>query len=225
MFKIKKTLLYSAATVLLLGLFTSTAFAYSGAGKVQCNGSLNVRKSYTTHSAVITKLKSGTKVSIVKSQSGWYEISLGKTLGWVSSQYVSTGSGAKKASGTSSAQKIACYAEQFAGVRYVHGGSSPSGFDCSGLTKYVYSKFGVDLAHSAVTQSHTGKSVSRSNLQAGDLVFFDTNGGHNSVSHVGMYIGNGKFISAETGHVYKVTIRSLNDSYWSPKFMCARRYV
>lgn len=114
-------------------------------------------------------------------------------------------------------------AESTIGISYVSGGSSFSGFDCSGLTSYVFAQYGVSLPHSAAGQSAYGSPVSRSSLQAGDLVFFDTNGGHNSITHVGIYIGGGDFVDASSVRPHAVTIDSLNSSYYSSRYMTARR--
>lgn len=115
-------------------------------------------------------------------------------------------------------------AENYIGIRYRPGGSSPSsGFDCSGFTQYVYAQLGINLVHSAAGQSGQGSAVSKSSLQAGDLVFFDTNGGHNGINHVGIYIGGGNFVQANSTHPYAITISSLGESYWSRTYMTARR--
>lgn len=81
-------------------------------------------------------------------------------------------------------------AMQYLGVPYVWGGATPSGFDCSGLTMYVYAQLGVSLAHSTYSQINAGTRISPDELQPGDLVFFY------GVSHVGMYIGGGNMIHA-----------------------------
>jgi cell wall-associated NlpC family hydrolase len=94
-------------------------------------------------------------------------------------------------------------AMQFLGTPYVYGGSSPSGFDCSGFVMYVYSKVGVSLPHNAAAQYGHGTPVDRSQLQAGDLVFF------NGLGHNGIYIGGGSFIhSPHTGDVVKISSMS-----------------
>jgi cell wall-associated NlpC family hydrolase len=112
--------------------------------------------------------------------------------------------------------RVVDYAKRFRGVRYVYGGSSPrSGFDCSGFVRYVYAHFGVPLAHSTYAQFDLGRSVSRSSLRPGDLVFFDGEG------HVGIYIGNGRFIHApHTGT--RVRIETLA-GWYSSRFTGARR--
>jgi cell wall-associated NlpC family hydrolase len=81
-------------------------------------------------------------------------------------------------------------ARRFLGVPYVWGGSSPGGFDCSGLVRYVYGRLGIDLPHSSYADFGLGRRVARRALQPGDLVFFD------GVGHVGLYIGHGRFIHA-----------------------------
>ena len=129
------------------------------------------------------------------------------------------------ASGSARAGGIVSYAESCLGTDYVSGGASRSGFDCSGFTMYVFRQFGVSLAHSAMIQSGQGRAVGRNGLQSGDLVFFDTNGGHNSVSHVGIYIGGGRFIQAASRNPSAVTVSSLSESYYSSRYMGARRVL
>jgi peptidoglycan DL-endopeptidase CwlO len=92
-------------------------------------------------------------------------------------------------------------AMKYLGVPYVWGGSSPRGFDCSGLAKYCYAKVGISLPHSSAMQYHYGTHVSRSQLKPGDLVFF-----YNPIHHVGIYIGNGNMVNATGNHVQIGTV-------------------
>jgi cell wall-associated NlpC family hydrolase len=106
-------------------------------------------------------------------------------------------------------------AMQYLGTPYVWGGASPAGFDCSGFVMYVYSKIGVSLPHSSYAQYGYGSPVSRSDLQPGDLVFFD------GLGHVGIYVGGGSFIHApHTGDVVKIS--SLT-GWYSSTFVGGRR--
>ena len=107
-------------------------------------------------------------------------------------------------------------AMQYLGVPYVWGGASPSGFDCSGFSMYVFAQMGVSLPHHAASQYGMGTPVSRDQLEPGDLVFF------NGLGHMGIYIGGGQFIHApHTGDVVKIS--SLSDSWYAATWVGARR--
>ena len=109
--------------------------------------------------------------------------------------------------GIVSSNAVIAYASNFLGVPYVWGGTSPSGFDCSGFTQYVFAHFGVNLPRVSESQQNVGTLVSRANLQPGDLVFFGT-----PAHHVGIYVGNGNMINApHTGAVIRV--QSLNSDF------------
>lgn len=110
----------------------------------------------------------------------------------------------------------------FIGVRYKRGGNSPeTGFDCSGFVKYLYNEtLGLVLPHNAKAIAQEGERVEKTELQPGDLVFFNTM--RRAFSHVGIYLGDNLFIHApRTGA--RVRIEDMSDRYWSRRFNGARR--
>ncbi len=131
--------------------------------------------------------------------------------------------GGQTSSGSGTGQDIVNYAETFLGVSYVYGGTSPSGFDCSGLVYYCYAHFGYYLNRTAAGLAYNGVSVSYSNLQPGDVILFTSTDG-SYVGHTGIYIGGGQFIHApHTGDVVKIS--NLSDSYYTTHYYGARRIV
>lgn len=108
----------------------------------------------------------------------------------------------------------------YRGVRYRRGGSSAKGFDCSGFTRYIYKKHGVSLPHSSRAQAQVGKSVPRNQLKPGDIVCFHTY--RRGVSHVGIYIGNNKFVHASSSGG-RVRTDSLGEGYYNARYRGARR--
>lgn len=123
-------------------------------------------------------------------------------------------------------QSLVDMAMKLRNIRYVRGGRDPStGFDCSGFVRYVFSRaLGLHLPTNSAHQFLAGLKVKRADMKAGDLVFFRTAGrnGRGRVSHVGMYIDNGKFIhSPASGQTVRVD--SLDNSYWSKRFAGAKR--
>jgi cell wall-associated NlpC family hydrolase len=109
--------------------------------------------------------------------------------------------------------KVVSIAMEYLGVPYVWAGSSPSGFDCSGLVKYVYAKVGISLPHSSRMMYDYGTSVSRSQLEPGDLLFF-----YDPIHHVGIYIGNGQMINARGSRVQI-------DDVWTNSYYGAKRIL
>jgi peptidoglycan DL-endopeptidase CwlO len=124
----------------------------------------------------------------------------------------SGGGGTIGYSGDKAAQ-VVDIALQYVGVPYVWGGSSPSGFDCSGLVKYAYGKIGIYLPHSSAMQYSYGVYVPQDQLEPGDIVFFYT-----PIHHVGIYIGNGKMVNATGDHVQIGTV-------WKGSYHGARRIL
>lgn len=112
-------------------------------------------------------------------------------------------------------------AREMLGVPYSYGGSSPKGFDCSGLVYYSYRAAGLDVPRTTLAQYQAARPVSARELEPGDLVFFRLDG--RAVSHVGLYISNGQFIHAPaTGK--EVTMASLANRYWRERFVRGGRF-
>lgn len=138
------------------------------------------------------------------------------------------GGGSGSSSGSSSSSdlgnRIATYAQQFLGYKYTYAGSSPStGFDCSGLTWYVAKQFGYSIGRTANAQLSAGTYVARGDLKPGDIVLFErTYSSTEKATHAGIYIGNGKFIHAANPRT-GVVITSLDETYYSSRFICGRR--
>ncbi len=124
---------------------------------------------------------------------------------------------------SSIAARVISSAENKLGSTYVYGDTGKEGYDCSGLVYSIYcNELGISLPRSSASQSTFGKQVSKSDLQEGDLVFFNTTG--NGVSHVGIYIGGGKFIHASSGQG-KVMTSSLDEGYYEDRYVNATRVL
>ncbi len=122
-------------------------------------------------------------------------------------------------------KKLLDYAKYFKGGKYVWGGTSPKGFDCSGYVQYLYKKHHVNLPRTAWAQSKKGLSVDKDNLQKGDLLFFLTDKKRGiPVTHVGIYIGNGEFIHAASKKK-GIIISPIYHGYYSKKFVSAKRVL
>ena len=198
---------------------------------------LNVRKGPGTSYSKITKLSKGTAVTVHSTSNGWSKITANGVEGYVSSEYLSTtkpstssssssNSSSSSSSSSSSVNAVLNLAAKQIGKPYVWGAEGPSSFDCSGLTYYVYKNAaGITLPRTSSEQSKYGTTVSKSNLKAGDLIFFDTSGPNDGgVSHVGIYVGNGQMIHASSSQK-KIVKVSVETSYWNNAFVRAKRVL
>lgn len=247
-----RVLLLTLALAMLLSI---TAFAEKiGDGTVTAD-SLRLRKEAGTESVVLSMLPNGTKMDVLEEAGDWYLVSYRSLMGYVHRDYVDftpviAAEEAETAEGEADAaeaaelalsmvsiqpeeeaesacaslqQEIVDYACSLIGCRYVYGGTSPSGgFDCSGFTMYVYGQFGYSLPHASSSQGGYGTPVAKDDLQMGDMILF-SNGG--PISHVGIYIGDGKFVHASSSRTGYVVVSGLSESYWVSRYYGARRFV
>lgn len=208
-------------------------------GTINANG-VNFRETASTSGKIIDSLSKGKSVEILDTLSGWHKVKVGSKTGYVVTKFVTATSTEQKSSRSttvstlsdadsgvaddSAASDIVAYAKKFVGVRYVYGGKSPSGFDCSGFVGYVYRNFGIKLNSSAASMYSNGVKVSKSSLKAGDLLFFDASSrkASGAIDHVGMYIGGGLFIHASTSNK-KVIIQDLSE--YQGKYIGAKRVM
>ena len=155
---------------------------------------------------------------------------LGKVLGTSdtsNSSNISSASGvtitpkAVESNGTTTTNIIK-NAQKYMGVPYVWGGDTPAGWDCSGYTQYVMKESGITIPRTAAEQFNTGVAVNKNDLKVGDLVFFTTYKA--GASHVGFYMGDGKFIHASSA-AKQVTINALSEDYYTEHYIGARRYI
>jgi cell wall-associated NlpC family hydrolase len=195
-----------------------------------------LRSTPATTGDKLANLKSGTVVTVIGINNGWYKAIYSGKTGYIRSDFVTiiADSNAPAASGAAVAvsselsgirKNVVEYAMGFVGYDYVYGGASPSaGFDCSGLVYYVFHHYNYNVTRTASSQySKDGTKISKSELQAGDLVFFSSNGGY-SVTHVGIYIGNGQFVHASTPKI-GVVVSSLDSSYYRARYYGAKNIL
>jgi N-acetylmuramoyl-L-alanine amidase len=236
MSQFKKLLFFGAVFVLLFGLSTATVYAAESKTVTVTASALNLRKGPATSNPIVVTLNKGLKLSVIDQSNGWYKVKTpAGTLGWVIGTYVTSsdtiaarGNISRTLAATASKlpSDILGFAKKYLGVKYVWGGESPSGFDCSGFVYYVFKHFGFEMERTASSQATQGDKISKSDLTPGDLVFFDTNGGHNKINHVGIYIGGGKFIQSSSGSsAHKVVISNLTSGFYADSYMTARRLL
>ena len=206
-------------------------------GKIKVSsGVVDVKFMPDSESETIITLSNGAPCQIVSGGSNWTKIIVSATneIGYVKTANVvvvvtekKSSNGGNKTATTKSAtaigsgSKLVEQAAKYLGVKYVYGGSSPSGFDCSGLVQYCCKQLGVSVNRTASSQYSNGAYVSRDNLQAGDLIFFSRGG---RISHVVIYAGNGMVIHApHTGA--KVRYQSLSSICSYSHYVGARRVM
>lgn len=218
-----------------------------GYGRVNAN-KVNMRTGPGTNYRAIGQAHSGDRAYIIGLNNQWYKVIWGESICYIRSDYLnlteiplenqastleplffvdgkSTGI-APSASAlnrrSTVAQTIITNAKRYLGTPYVWGGTTPTGFDCSGYTQYVLKLSGINLPRTTTEQYKVGTYVAKSDLQPGDLVFLE-NTYRKGISHVGIYIGNNQMIHASSSK--GVTISNLSSSYYTKHYYGARRVI
>lgn len=185
---------------------------------------LNLRSEANTSSKILAQIPSGQTVSVKGIQSGWAKVTYYGVSGYVSLDYLKVMSGenptSRNGAVSTKGQAVVELAKKYLGVPYVYGGSSPSGFDCSGFVYFLYKNMGVTLNRVAADQMTNGTWVPKNALQPGDIVGFANKSGY--INHVGIYVGNGMMIhSPQTGDVVKY--ESIVTGNYARRLTCGRR--
>lgn len=195
---------------------------------VNTNG-LNIRAGASTSYSVISQSHKGDTVKLLdKNTNGWYKVELvNGVIGWCNGTYLENiREGYLPESNPDikeTIQEVIKVAKAQIGKPYSYGSSGPNSFDCSGLTLYAYQNgAGITLPRNSKSQATAGKYVSKSELQVGDLVFFNTSG--SGISHVGIYLGNNEMVHAPSSGK-SVSIANMDLSYWSSRYVTARRIL
>ena len=204
-------------------------------------GAAAVRYRANPYSTVIGYMEDGTELTVLGTSGNYYKIDCYDMTGYMEKalvrqagdKYFVQHRGDSADSGVFTSRSLAdtillksdlyttAVAQQ--GVRYVLGGTSPRGFDCSGFTQYVYRQSGIIIPRTCEGQIGAGIIIPKESLQCGDLVLFDgTNSATALVTHVGIYLGDGKLIHAGSGGI---TIVDLDHKYFAQHYLCARRIV
>lgn len=196
----------------------------STAGYITGND-VRFRSGPSTRDDILGEFNYGTKLTITGSSGEWKAVTINGQDGYVYGQYVAEGRVTEigdDGNSTELGRQVVEYALQYEGYPYVWGGTSPNGFDCSGFTTYVFGHFGITLHRVACDQAaFDGVAVDTSALQPGDLLGFYSSADY--IGHVGIYIGNNKFIHAST-YTTGVIISELS-GYYNTRGFVARRIV
>ncbi len=199
---------------------STTEETTSKAGYITGNN-VRFRSSASMSASILGEYNYGTALTITGTSGDWTAVTINGQAGYVYSQYVTEGTISVSSSGSELGVQIAQYALQYVGYPYVWGGTTPAGFDCSGFVQYVYKQFGYSLNRIACDQALNGVAADINNLQPGDVLCFYS--GSNYIGHVGIYIGDNKFVHASSSTT-GVIVSELSGYYYNRGFI-ARRIV
>jgi hypothetical protein len=186
---------------------------------------VNVRTEPTLDSDVLFKIDRGQVVEVLGEENGFYLVNTSEGGGvYIYKQYVYVVPDPISASAIQIAGLIE-YSKRFLGVRYVMGGGSPSGFDCTGFIVYVLKNYGfdVELSRTPSNMAKSGADVAREDIQPGDLLFFSKVPGYKTITHAALYIGDNKMIHAETKP--GITITDIDNPYYACRYVKAKRIL
>jgi len=185
---------------------------------------VNLRETASLQATVLTVMPQGNLIIIQETQGEWVKVKLMDGLGgWVYRTLISTDPKIinSRERFFTKIRRITGFALRYLGFKYVYGGATVKGFDCSGFTMFIYAQCGWKLPHDAAAQMGLGTVISQTDLLPGDLVFFRTlNTGR--INHVGIYLGSGDFIHAASGFG-AVRVSNINNEYFKSRFCGARR--
>lgn len=187
--------------------------------------SLNIRATANAESEKLGQLVRGNEAVLLEGAGEWAKIRTGSGVtGYVLAKYlVAVGSDTVSRGAEGLAEELIDVAMSLRGVRYVYGGMSTKGFDCSGFVGYCYDRIGIDTPRSSHEFAGVGTKIARDALRPGDVLLWDTDGSRRTnISHVGIYLGNDKFIHASTS-LGKVVVASV--SGYQAKYLGARRLL
>ena len=176
----------------------------------------------------LTTINVGEAVTVTSAIDGWYGIDLWGETAFVHGTNIDIPSFvdlpiARVPGSSRLADEIINFAKGYIGTRHVLGGNGPNGFDCSGFVTHILQPFGINVNRHSGDMARNGVHVDRNELDRGDLVFFATGGG-NRISHVGLYMGAGEFIHSSSWRS-GVRVDSMHDSYYTRRFVTARRVL
>ena len=200
-----------------------------------------VRNGSSSSKTVIGQLENGTEITVLKKGKTYYKVDCYDMKGYIAASQIVLKDGkyyidCKEGSSETRRLTYTDYADvielrnallkeakKHLKTRYVYGGMSPRGFDCSGFTSYVYKKSGISLHRTASTQLQDGIVVSRDGLQVGDLIFFREGRARTPATHVGIYVGDNKMIHASSSK--GITYADLDNQWCAKNYLCARRII
>lgn len=191
-----------------------------------------------TNSTIYRSIPKGTELTVLAKPNNHYvKVKFDGKVGYISTKYIqytqkknnnASNNASKNQNQTSKADAIIATADSLVNrATYVYGVRNPEKliFDCSSFTQYVFGKHGVDLKWGTRFQKNAGTFVSKSNLKKGDLVFFSLDRNSNEIGHVGIYVGNNKFIHILKDKKSDVQYDNLNKGYWKDRYVTARRVL